>query len=89
MKNNFSPKIARILLRLMKRKVRAAVSWDSYIKAMIGVNEIALEELELYAVYDPNILNVAIAIAIFKPIEYLLEIVFGLFACWWQCDCQK
>ncbi|OKH26205.1 hypothetical protein NIES593_03800 [Hydrococcus rivularis NIES-593] len=86
MKSNLLSKTSRIWLRLTKWKLRWAIAPNSYISTLMILHEIALEDLEFYAIYDPNIFSVAVTILMFKPIEYLLEVAVCLFTSRWQCD---
>jgi len=39
---------------------------------VVSVLENAIAEIEYYAAYEPDVINCAIAIAIFKPVEIVL-----------------
>lgn len=84
--NDYLLKNFRVWLRLMRWKLKSAISWGSYIDTLVCVHEIALEDFESYAVYDPNLFSVAIAILTFKPIEYIFEIVICSFVLRFQGD---
>lgn len=66
------------------------VTESSCINALIFLQTTAvdvLNDVEYYAIYDPDVINVAISLAIFKPIEYLVEVAFSWFASWIQIKC--
>lgn len=75
MKKHPLPKNTRFWLRSLKRKLLCIISWGVYFDTLVCVQEIALEDLEYYAVYDPNLVAVVLSIVMFKPIEYLFELI--------------
>lgn len=65
---------ARFWSRSLQRKLPSIISWGAYLDTLVCVQEIALEDLEFYAVYDPNLVGVVLSMIMFKPIEYLFEL---------------
>ncbi|NJM90580.1 MAG: hypothetical protein HC847_29115 [Hydrococcus sp. RU_2_2] len=59
---------------VLEWKLKSAISWGAYIDAIVCVHKIALEDFESYAVYDPNLLSIAIAFITLKPVEYIVKI---------------
>jgi hypothetical protein len=72
-------KNSRVWLRLMKWKLKSAISWGSYIDTLVCIHKIALEDFDSYAVYDPNLFSTAIAFITLKPVEYFLKVAICSF----------
>lgn len=52
--------------------------------AIFDIKKIISEEVEYYAIYDPNIINVLASIALLELIEHLGRIAFAFFRFLWQ-----
>jgi hypothetical protein len=72
-------KNSRAWLRLMRWKLKSAISWGFYIDTLVCVHKIALEDFESYAVYDPNLFSIAIAFITLKPVEYVIKVTICSF----------
>ncbi|MBD2778391.1 hypothetical protein [Iningainema tapete] len=58
----------------------SAITESSCINALIFSQTIAvdvLNDVEYYAIYDPDVINTATNLVIFKPLEYLVEVTFS------------
>jgi hypothetical protein len=84
MKKPLLSKTAYLQGRSLKRILQSATSWGAYLDTLVCVQKIAIEDLEVYAIYEPNFLGVVLSIIMFKPVEYCLELIILTIANRWK-----
>ena len=66
-------------MQLKLSQFKLIILYVTRLDLLVGLQFGAAKEIEFYGIYDPDIMNVTIAIAISKAIEYIAPIFLNFF----------